>query len=98
VAPLKTQSNLGNIDKYNTNCGMTNHNVKTCRKKKEHTTVVTIKVAQLNKKSQKTSSCACHICGLNGHKMTYCPKFIEMQKMFHGKFVTVIDVQPIVGT
>ncbi len=76
---------------------MTNHNVKTCRKK-EHTIVVTIEVAQLNKKSQKTSSYACHICGLNGHKMTDCPKFIEMQKMFHGKFVTVVVVQPIAGT
>jgi hypothetical protein len=60
--------------------------------------MVTIKVAQLNKKSQKTSTYACQICGLNGNKMTNCPKFIEMQKMFHGKFVTIVDVQPISRT
>jgi acetylornithine/succinyldiaminopimelate/putrescine aminotransferase len=51
--------------------------------------VATIKVAQ---PSQKTY--ACHIYGLNGHKMTDCPKFVEMQKMFHGKSMIVIEVQP----
>jgi hypothetical protein len=30
--------------------------------------------------------------------MTNCPKFIEMQKMFHGKFVAVTEVQHIVQT
>jgi hypothetical protein len=67
VAPPKTQSNTNNIDKHYTNCGMTNHNVKTC-KKKEYTIVVAIKATQSNQKPQKTSSYACHICGLNGHK------------------------------
>jgi len=38
----------------------------------------------------------CHICGLNGHKMINCPKFTEMQKMFHGKSVTIVEVQFIV--
>jgi len=33
VAPTKTKNNIGKIDKYCTNCGMTNHNVETCRKK-----------------------------------------------------------------
>jgi len=28
--------------------------------------------------------------------MTSYLKFIEMQKMFHGKYVTIIEVQPIV--
>jgi hypothetical protein len=27
--------------------------------------------------------------------MTNCPKFVEMQKMFHGKFVAIAKVQPI---
>jgi len=31
----KTQSNVGNTNKHCTNCGMTNHNVETCKKKKE---------------------------------------------------------------
>jgi hypothetical protein len=30
--------------------------------------------------------------------MTNCPKFVEMQKMFHGKSMVVIEVQPIVET
>ncbi len=28
ITPLRTHSNIRNIDKYYTNCGMTNHNVK----------------------------------------------------------------------
>jgi hypothetical protein len=35
AAPAKTQSNTRKIDKHYTNYGMTNHNVETCRKKKE---------------------------------------------------------------
>jgi len=27
-----------------------------------------------------------------------CPKFIEMQKMFHGKFVTIVEVQLVAKT
>ncbi len=57
--------------------------------------VATIEATQHKKKPQKTSLYACHIYGLNGHKMIDYPKFIEMQKMFHGKFVTVAKVQPI---
>jgi len=32
AAPLKTQSNVGKIDKHCTNCGMMNYNVETCKK------------------------------------------------------------------
>jgi hypothetical protein len=72
---------------------MTNHNVETCRKKKEQTTVATIEVTQPSTKPQKTSSYACHIYGLNGHKMVDYPKFARMQKMFHGKFVAIVEVR-----
>jgi hypothetical protein len=74
---------------------MNNHNVETCKKKKEQTIVVTTEATQKNQKPHKTSSYACHICGLHGHKMTNCPKFIEMQKMFQGKSMTITKVQPI---
>ncbi len=94
----KTKSNTGKTNKHCTNCGMKSHNVETCRKKKEKTMVATIEAAQPNQKTQNTSSYACHICGLNGHKMTDCPKFVEMQKMFHGKFVTIVEVQLLVET
>ncbi len=57
-----------------------------------------IKVAQLSQKPKKTSSYACHICGLNGHNMTNCPKFVGMQKMFHGKSMVVVEVQLVVET
>jgi hypothetical protein len=30
--------------------------------------------------------------------MSDCPKFTEMHKMFHGKFVTVVEVQPTLET
>jgi hypothetical protein len=30
--------------------------------------------------------------------MIDCPKFAEMQKMFHGKFMVVVKVQPIAKT
>ncbi len=33
IAPQKTQSNTRTIDKFCTNCGMTNHNVETCKMK-----------------------------------------------------------------
>jgi hypothetical protein len=60
--------------------------------------MVTIEVSQLSQKTYNTFSYACHICGLNGHKMTYCPKFVKMHKMFHGKFVIVVEVQLVVET
>ncbi len=79
----KTQNTIGQIDKHCTNYGMTNHNVETCKKKKQ-TIVATLEATQLSQKPQTTSSYACHICGLNGNKMINCPKFVEIQKMFHG--------------
>jgi len=39
-----------------------------------------------------------HICGLNGHEMIDCPKFVEIQKVFHEKYVVITEVQPIVET
>ncbi len=57
--------------------------------------MATTKVTPHNQKPQKTFSYACHICGLNGHRMTNCPKFAKMQKMFHGKFVIVVEVQHV---
>ncbi len=30
--------------------------------------------------------------------MTDCPKFVEMHKMFHGKSMILVEVQPIVET
>ncbi len=53
---------------------------------------------QLSQKPQKTSSYACHICGLNGHKTIDCPKFVEMQKMFHGKSMAIVEVQLVAET
>ncbi len=49
IALVKTQNNMGKIDKHCTNCGTMNHNVETC-KKKEQTIVAIIKVAQPSQK------------------------------------------------
>ncbi len=92
VTSMKTQGNTRKIDKHCTNCVMTNHNVETCRKKRQQTTVATKEATQPSQKPQKTFSYACHIYGLNGHKMIDCPKFTKMQKMFHGKSVTIVEV------
>jgi hypothetical protein len=73
---------------------MINHNVETCKKKKKLTTVVTTKVTQPSQKKKKTFSYAWHI----GYKVINCPKFVEMQKMFHGKSVTIVKVQLVVET
>ncbi len=35
---------------------------------------------------------------MNGHKITYCPKFVEMQKMFHGKSMAIVEVQLVAKT
>ncbi len=60
--------------------------------------MATTEVTQPSQKTQKTSSYACHICGLNECKMIDCPKFVEMQKMFHGKSMVVIEVQLVAET
>jgi hypothetical protein len=57
--------------------------------------VATTKAARPSQKSQKTSSYACHIYGLHGYKLIDCPKFINMQNMFHGKSMIVAEVQLI---
>ncbi len=57
--------------------------------------MATIEATQPSQKPQKTSSYACHIYGLNGHKMIDCQKFVQMQKMFRRKFMAVAKVQPI---
>ncbi len=44
-------------------------------------------------KNLEDTSYACHVCGLNGHKMIDCPKFVKMYKMFHGKSVTIAKVK-----
>ncbi len=35
VIPAKAQSTTWKIDKHCTNCGMTNHNVESCKRKKK---------------------------------------------------------------
>jgi hypothetical protein len=60
--------------------------------------MATTETTQPSQKTQKTSSYTCQICGLNGHKMTHCPKFANMQKMFHGKSMIVVEVQVVIET
>ncbi len=64
----KTQSNIGKIEKHCTKNGMTNHNVETCKKKKEQTMVATMEPTQLRQKTKKKFSYVCHIYGWNDIK------------------------------
>ncbi len=50
-----------------------------------------------NFKIQNNGSYACHICGLNGHKMTNYPKFAQMQKMFQGKNAETIGGKSVIN-
>jgi len=70
---------LGKPRKHCTNCEQDNHNVETCRvkNKEEPIIVVATKATNQLQKVQNNNSYACHIYGLNGHKVTNCPKFIE---------------------
>jgi len=47
---IKTKSNTRKTNKHYTNYGMTNHNVETCKKKKEQITMATTEVAQPSQK------------------------------------------------
>jgi len=60
--------------------------------------MATKEVTQPSQKPHNTFSYACHMCGLNGHKMIDYPKFIKMQKIFHGKFMIVSKVQLVAET
>jgi hypothetical protein len=55
--------------------------------------MATTEATQPNQKTKQTSSYACHICGLNGHKMINYPKFAKMQKKFHWKSMIVTKLQ-----
>jgi hypothetical protein len=46
--------------------------------------MVTTYATQPSQKPQKTSSYACHICGLNGHKMIDCPSLLKCRRCFMG--------------
>ncbi len=60
--------------------------------------VATIEVTQPNQTIEKTSSYACHICGLIGHKRTNYPEFVKVYKMFHGKSMTIAKIQLVTET
>jgi hypothetical protein len=67
-----------NISKHCINYGRDNHNVETCRVKKKEPIVTTTKAIIHNQKLQKTASCACHICDMDGHKIIDYPKIVKM--------------------
>jgi hypothetical protein len=69
---------------YYTNCHCTNHNAKTCRKKKVN--------AQVNK-PPRSLNYPCYICGITSHKSTNYPKFGEVETSLCGK---TIENKPII--
>jgi hypothetical protein len=82
---ITTQTKPRKISKHCTNCGRNNHNVETCKVKKEEPTIAVAKATNQPQKGQKNILYASFIYGLNGHKMMDCPKFANMQKMFQRK-------------
>ncbi len=65
-----------------TNYHRTNHNMETCRgKKEEEPTITTIEAIIQVGKAPRPLNYPCHICGIVGHKLMNCLKFGEMQNM-----------------
>jgi hypothetical protein len=66
-----------------TSCHHTNHNVKTCKNKKEEELTMDVTKATIHvSKPLKPLNYACHTCGILGHKLTNYPRFGKMQNMF----------------
>ncbi len=70
---------------YCINCHHTNHNIETCRSKKEEPIVAAIEATTKVSKPPRLLNYPCHIYGIVGHKLTNCPRFNEMQSMFKDK-------------
>jgi hypothetical protein len=83
---------IGKTSKHYNNYGHDNQNVHMCGvKKKKEQTITTLEATTQTQKVQNNGSYASHICGLIGHKMTYCPKFAMVQKIFQGKNASTLD-------
>ncbi len=65
-------------------------------RKKEKPIRVATKTPTQIQKVQENDSYACHIYALNGHKMTDCPKFADVQKMFQGKNASISNGKVVV--
>jgi hypothetical protein len=63
---------------YCTNYHHTNHDVETCKNKKEEPTIATTKAIAQVGKPLRPWNYPCHICGIMGHKLTNCSWFGEM--------------------
>jgi hypothetical protein len=69
-----------------------NHNVETCKSKEPNELVQIIaKVTTQANKPPKLVKYSYHICGIGGHKLMKCPRFVKMQKMFQRIHETVGD-------
>jgi hypothetical protein len=67
-----------------------NHNVETCKSKEPNELVQIIaKVTTQANKPPKPVKYSYHICGIGGHKLMKCPRFVKMQKMFQRIHETV---------
>ncbi len=81
---------------YYTNYHHTNHNMEMCRsKKRKKPIVVAMEVNAQPTKQLKPLTYPYHICGLNRHKLTTCPKFNEMQTMFKDKGNQNVEKKPV---
>ncbi len=71
--------------------------METCRVKKEEEPIIVVATKATNQlqKGQKNNSYVCHICGLNGHKMINCPKFVEEVSY---RMSLELEPKPKVGT
>ncbi len=61
------------LSMYCISCHRTNHNVATCKNKKEEPTITAIEATIQVGKPPRPPICFCHICGIMGYKLTNYP-------------------------
>ncbi len=79
ILAKKPQTILEKIGMYCTNYHRTNHNLETCRvKRNEDPILIVFEVITQQIKVHKHVRYSCHICDDTGHKIIDCPKYDDM--------------------
>jgi hypothetical protein len=81
---------------YCTNYHRTNHNIETCKSKKEKPIVTATKATTQVGKPPRLLNYPCHICGIVGHKLMNYPRFGEMQNMLKDKGGQSTKFKPVI--
>jgi hypothetical protein len=65
-------------------------------KKKDELVIILFEVAIPKNKYFEPMKYHCHICGMIGHRMVNCPRFVKMYNTFKDKVTRPLDNQLVV--